>query len=301
MATDVQGLIGACKRERADQRTTSPNGYRERARDTRLNTLNLMAPNLRQGIISTEQMKSGRCASLPSMAMCRSVPTERRLSNIRAMGWKPRLADLVWSVRMVPKGSKIRAGLPRSASSRTIIFMTFFVTACVSTASQVERDDLGSMTAEEAALYEQLQFFVDAGEIRSTQQRLFFAKEAAEAGVTAIRPMTVSEKPRRLIGAQTGCGRTKGRQILVDADRRMCVFMGNLAHEIAHFTAYRESCYGHGDRFYRLNYQLAKRFEARFPGTAWGRFRPTTNVLNRAKIYRNGERGCPGAVDIRGL
>ena len=49
MEADVEGLIGAGKPERADQRTTWRNGYRERALDTRLGTLNLKAPKLRQG------------------------------------------------------------------------------------------------------------------------------------------------------------------------------------------------------------------------------------------------------------
>jgi transposase-like protein len=49
MEADVEGLIGAGKHERADQRTTWRNGYRERALDTRLGTLNLKVPKLRQG------------------------------------------------------------------------------------------------------------------------------------------------------------------------------------------------------------------------------------------------------------
>ncbi len=49
METDVEGLIGAGRHERADQRTTWRNGYRERALDTRLGTLNLKVPKLRQG------------------------------------------------------------------------------------------------------------------------------------------------------------------------------------------------------------------------------------------------------------
>ena len=49
MEADVDGLIGAGKHERADNRTTWRNGYRERALDTRLGTLNLKVPKLRQG------------------------------------------------------------------------------------------------------------------------------------------------------------------------------------------------------------------------------------------------------------
>ena len=44
MEADVEGLIGAGKHERSGERTTWRNGYRERALDTRLGTLNLRVP-----------------------------------------------------------------------------------------------------------------------------------------------------------------------------------------------------------------------------------------------------------------
>ena len=46
---DVEGLIGAGRHERAENRTTWRNGHRERTLDTRLGTLNLRVPKLRQG------------------------------------------------------------------------------------------------------------------------------------------------------------------------------------------------------------------------------------------------------------
>ncbi len=49
MESDVDGLIGAGRHERNGERTTWRNGYRERALDTRLGTLNLRVPKLRQG------------------------------------------------------------------------------------------------------------------------------------------------------------------------------------------------------------------------------------------------------------
>ena len=48
MEADVEGLIGAGRHERAEGRTTWCNGYRERAFDTRLGTLNLKVPKLQQ-------------------------------------------------------------------------------------------------------------------------------------------------------------------------------------------------------------------------------------------------------------
>ena len=49
METDVDGLIGAGRHERTAERVTYRNGYRERALDTRLGSLQLRIPKLRQG------------------------------------------------------------------------------------------------------------------------------------------------------------------------------------------------------------------------------------------------------------
>jgi putative transposase len=49
MEADVEGLIGAARHERTAERQTYRNGYRERALDTRLGTLQLRIPKLRTG------------------------------------------------------------------------------------------------------------------------------------------------------------------------------------------------------------------------------------------------------------
>ncbi|RYC28974.1 IS256 family transposase [Lichenibacterium minor] len=49
MAYDVEGQIGAGHYERSEERTTQRNGYRHRAFDTRLGTLDLKIPKLRKG------------------------------------------------------------------------------------------------------------------------------------------------------------------------------------------------------------------------------------------------------------
>jgi transposase-like protein len=49
MEADVEGLIGAARHERTAERQTYRNGYRERALDTRLGTLQLRIPKLRAG------------------------------------------------------------------------------------------------------------------------------------------------------------------------------------------------------------------------------------------------------------
>ena len=49
METDVDGLIGAGRHERTPERATYRNGYRDRTLDTRLGSLHLRIPKLRQG------------------------------------------------------------------------------------------------------------------------------------------------------------------------------------------------------------------------------------------------------------
>jgi hypothetical protein len=49
MESDVEGLIGAGRYERSGERTTWRNGHRDRTLDTRLGTLQLRIPKLRQG------------------------------------------------------------------------------------------------------------------------------------------------------------------------------------------------------------------------------------------------------------
>ena len=49
MEADVEGLIGAARHERSGERTTYRNGYRDRTFDTRLGSLQLRIPKLRQG------------------------------------------------------------------------------------------------------------------------------------------------------------------------------------------------------------------------------------------------------------
>ena len=49
MEADVEGVIGAGRHERTLERATYRNGYRDRSLDTRLGSLQLRIPKLRQG------------------------------------------------------------------------------------------------------------------------------------------------------------------------------------------------------------------------------------------------------------
>jgi len=69
METDVEGLIGAGRHERAGEHTTYRNGYRDRSLDSRLGSLQLRIPKLRQGSYFPpfpEPRKTSEKALIPS-------------------------------------------------------------------------------------------------------------------------------------------------------------------------------------------------------------------------------------------
>jgi putative transposase len=65
MEADVEGLVGAGRHERSPERLNYRNGYRERALDTRLGTLQLRIPKLRQGSLGPPPRPKSRRSSSP--------------------------------------------------------------------------------------------------------------------------------------------------------------------------------------------------------------------------------------------
>ncbi len=65
METDVEGLIGAGRHERTAERHTYRNGYRDRSLETRLGSLQLRIPKLRQGTLDPLR---GSSSALPGAA-----------------------------------------------------------------------------------------------------------------------------------------------------------------------------------------------------------------------------------------
>lgn len=74
MEADVDGLIGAGRHERSGDRTTWRNGYRERALDTRLGTLNLRVPKLRQGSYFPGFLEARKTSEQALVAVIRDKP-----------------------------------------------------------------------------------------------------------------------------------------------------------------------------------------------------------------------------------
>ncbi len=91
MESDVEGVIGAGRHERTDGRTTWRNGYRDRSLDTRLGTLNLRVPKLRQGSCFPGFLEPRRTSEKALVAVIQEawvggVSTRRVDELVQAMG-----------------------------------------------------------------------------------------------------------------------------------------------------------------------------------------------------------------------
>jgi transposase-like protein len=91
METDAEGLIGAGRHERTVERQTYRNGYRDRAYDTRLGTLQLRIPKLRQGsyfppFLEPRKTTEKALVSVIQEAWIGGVSTRRVDELVQAMG-----------------------------------------------------------------------------------------------------------------------------------------------------------------------------------------------------------------------
>src|ERR1700743_1531311 len=91
METDVDGLIGAGRHERSGDRTTYRNGYRDRTLDTRLGSLQLRIPKLRQGtyfppFLEPRRTSEKALVSVIQEAWISGVSTRRVDDLVQAMG-----------------------------------------------------------------------------------------------------------------------------------------------------------------------------------------------------------------------
>jgi putative transposase len=91
MEADVEGLVGAARHERTAERQTYRNGYRERALDTRLGTLQLRVPKLRQGsyfppFLEPRKVSEKALVAVIQEAWIGGVSTRRVDELVQAMG-----------------------------------------------------------------------------------------------------------------------------------------------------------------------------------------------------------------------
>src|SRR3569833_1977741 len=91
MEADVEGLIGAGRYERSGERMTWRNGYRDRALDTRLGSLQLRIPKLRQGsyfppFLEARKVSEKALVAVIQEAWIGGVSTRRVDDLVQAMG-----------------------------------------------------------------------------------------------------------------------------------------------------------------------------------------------------------------------
>ena len=91
MEVDVEGLIGAGRYERSAERLSWRNGYRERTLDTRLGSLQLRIPKLRQGSYFPPFLEARKTSEKALVAVIQEawiggVSTRRVDDLVQAMG-----------------------------------------------------------------------------------------------------------------------------------------------------------------------------------------------------------------------
>jgi putative transposase len=91
MESDVEGLVGAARHERTAERLNWRNGYRDRTLDTRLGTLQLRIPKLRQGsyfppFLEPRKVSEKALVAVVQEAWIGGVSTRRVDDLVQAMG-----------------------------------------------------------------------------------------------------------------------------------------------------------------------------------------------------------------------
>src|SRR5512146_1745480 len=91
MEADVEGLIGAGRHERSAERLNYRNGYRDRSLDTRLGSLQLRIPKLRQGsyfppFLEPRKLSEKALVAVIQEAWISGVSTRRVDDLVQAMG-----------------------------------------------------------------------------------------------------------------------------------------------------------------------------------------------------------------------
>lgn len=91
MEADVEGIIGAGRHERTLERATYRNGYRDRSLDTRLGSLQLRIPKLRQGsyfppFLEPRKLSEKALVAVIQEAWISGVSTRRVDDLVQAMG-----------------------------------------------------------------------------------------------------------------------------------------------------------------------------------------------------------------------
>ena len=121
MEADVEGLIDAGRHERSADRLNYRNGYRERRLDTRLGSLQLRVPKLRQGsyfqpFLEPRKTAEKALVTVIQEAWIGGVSTRRVDELVQAMGPQRYLEEP--SLQAVQRHRRAGQRLPRPPSRR---------------------------------------------------------------------------------------------------------------------------------------------------------------------------------------
>src|SRR5260370_25922941 len=91
MEFEVEGVVGAGRHERSEERTTHRNGFRDRTLETRLGTLELRIPKLRQGsyfpaFLEPRKTAERALVAVVQEAWIQGVSTRKVDDLVQAMG-----------------------------------------------------------------------------------------------------------------------------------------------------------------------------------------------------------------------
>src|SRR4051812_13950508 len=91
MEFEVEGVVGAARHERSEDRTTHRNGFRDRTLETRLGTLELRIPKLRQGsyfpaFLEPRKTAERALVAVVQEAWIQGVSTRKVDDLVQAMG-----------------------------------------------------------------------------------------------------------------------------------------------------------------------------------------------------------------------
>lgn len=130
--------------------------------------------------------------------------------------------------------------------------------------------------------------------------RDFLAREAVAAGVRKIHFLS-ADQTRSTCGPDSyGCATyTKGAgggDVYLNTGRSGGTGVMNITHEVAHIWAFRNNCNAHGDLYLEYLMAMAQRFEAEFPGVAWGKSDPTASVEDKYIRYAMERSQCKTAA-----
>ena len=124
MDAEVSARTGAEYGERSPERVTQRNGYRSRAWDTRVGTMELQIPKLREGsyfpsLLEPRRRSEGALLAVIQQAYVEGVSTRRVDDLVKALGVRGYLKEP--GVPYLLRAGRGGGGLPGSAAGRRII------------------------------------------------------------------------------------------------------------------------------------------------------------------------------------